>query len=261
MNVDIISQYFSKFDLMLKKMRISFLEQLLPSKYYVQDLPFEIYARSTFLGYREELAWFNNRKGKISRDTVRWLSIELILRQVRKFEGGDYAELGTYQGKTARQIFRGMRLGAQLYCFDTFEGFDSKDLAMESSENLSISGAIVGAFGNTSANEVIRFVTSDNNVDRLVIRKGYFPETFAGLEDKKWAFVHLDCDLAAPMKAGLEKFWPGILPGGFLVIHDYNGYYANSIQPVVDNFLRNHNCHAVPLPDNGGSVVVVKPGN
>ena len=40
-------------------------------------------------------------------------------------------------------------------------------------------------------------------------------------EDMVFALVHLDCDLYAPMRAGLEFFYPKLVPGGFMIIHDY----------------------------------------
>jgi O-methyltransferase len=33
--------------------------------------------------------------------------------------------------------------------------------------------------------------------------------------------VLLDADLFAPIKAGLELFWPRLVPGGLILVHDY----------------------------------------
>ena len=41
-----------------------------------------------------------------------------------------------------------------------------------------------------------------------IIRKGWFPETTTGLENEKFAFVHLDTDLYKPILAGLKFFGP-----------------------------------------------------
>jgi len=80
--------------------------------------------------------------------------------------------------------------------------------------------------------------------ERCVIRKGFFPETAAGLEDETFAFVSIDVDLESPIYNSLEFFYPRLQKVGILFIH----YYT---------------CHSlsgkVPIADNGGTLIVLKP--
>ncbi|MDR1267790.1 MAG: TylF/MycF family methyltransferase [Holosporales bacterium] len=52
--------------------------------------------------------------------------------------------------------------------------------------------------------------------EKLVFRKGYFPDTAASDADEKFAFVSLDTDLYQPIHAGLEFFYPRLHEGGHL---------------------------------------------
>jgi len=58
------------------------------------------------------------------------------------------------------------------------------------------------------------------NIKNVYFIKGLFQDTKDIVEDKKFAFVHLDCDLYEPIKAGLEFFWPRMVKGGIILVHD-----------------------------------------
>ena len=134
--------------------------------------------------------------------------------QIRK-EGleGDIAELGVYRGNTAIVLATAARrLGRTLYLLDTFEGFPERDLT-------GIDADKPMGFGDTSL-ESVRARVGDDHV-RFI--KGYFPDTAADLAvDARYCLVHIDCDLYAPAKSALSYFYPRLVPGGFLVVHDYS---------------------------------------
>jgi O-methyltransferase len=242
--------------LVLNRMRLGLAETILPARYYVQELSHACWRGNAFPGFAEAIREFNYRPDKLPREGVRWFMINLLLGEVRQRSSGDYAELGTYRGKTARIIYRGMAEGATLHCFDTFEGFPEKDVDAEAGH--SAVAVATGLYGNTGMESVKRYILDGATDERLVLTKGRFPETFTGLERQTWRFVHLDCDLAEPMKAGLELFWPGLVPGGMVLVHDFNGYYAEGLQKVVREFCGQHGTVPVPMCDSAGSAVLVK---
>jgi hypothetical protein len=51
---------------------------------------------------------------------------------------------------------------------------------------------------------------------------GWIPETFRGLPERRYRFVHLDVDLYDPTFDGLEYFYPRLAPGGMIVSDDYS---------------------------------------
>jgi O-methyltransferase len=239
----------------LEKGYLSFVNSILPINYTILKVP--NYAIQDYKDYKLDINTYEKAWPYAQRDVVRIFTIQLLFREINKLSEGDYAELGTYRGSFARLIYKYMPDSAKLYCFDTFGGFDEKDVESESA----ISGDHVkaGFFSDTNVDNVVSYITSnDRKGDKnLVIRKGFFPPTYHGLEEKKWRFVLLDADLYEPQKAGLEIFWDRMVRGGILMIHDYNASYAGS-KIATDEFFKDKDINLIPLADNAGSVYVIK---
>ena len=236
------------------ELRLSLAEKFLPADYYVQLRP--PYATRTWEAdrrhYDERHDWDNFRDGN------RVLQAHVILDRIKRCASGDYAELGTYQGNYARIIYSQMVEGASLYCFDTFTGFPEASVQKE----LGTTGhaVSVGTFSDTSQAKVEQAISGRTSPPRLVLRPGEFPATFPSLEDHRWRFVLLDADLYAPIKAGLELFWPRLVPGGFILCHDYLSGYPG-VRKAVDEFFEPLGIVPVPWPDRVGTAVVGKPWN
>ena len=91
-----------------------------------------------------------------------------------------------------------------LYLFDTFQGFSQNDLA-DGTEGKH-SQAEAGDFQDTNLELVLSRLPYP---EKAVVRKGYFPETAEGLEDR-FALVSLDvADLYKLTLSGLEYFIRG----------------------------------------------------
>jgi hypothetical protein len=146
---------------------------------------------------------------------------------------GCAAEGGVYQGEFAKEINR-VFSEAKLYLFDTFTGFDERDLDIERDNAYSAFDA--GHLKNTGERLVIDKLPYP---DMCVIRKGYFPETSQGI-DEKFCFVSLDFDLYKPTLAGLEFFVPRMVRGGVVLIHDYFSDYYTGVKDAVKAF---ESCH------------------
>jgi O-methyltransferase len=137
----------------------------------------------------------------------------------------------------------------RLYLFDTFAGFPEADLPP---------GVTDSRFRDTSEEAVRRRVGPSPNV---VLRPGYVPDTLAGLEDERFAFVLLDLDLLEPTRAALEFFYPRLSPGGYLVMHDYNNSESNwACKRAFDTFLEDRPEQLVELGDVWGSALIRRVG-
>lgn len=138
---------------------------------------------------------------------------------LKKYPNSSVAEGGVFQGEFARVINKYFPQ-SKLYLFDTFEGFDKRDVEIERENSLSTENE--GHFATTSIELVKAKMIHSNNV---VFKKGYFPETAEGIEEK-FAFVNLDFDLYQPILEGLRYFYPRMEKGTIILIHDYfnNGY-------------------------------------
>lgn len=169
---------------------------------------------------------------------------------------GATAEVGVFQGDFAKYINEFFSNG-KLYLFDTFRGFNEKDLVYEEIYNLSRS--IKGHLSNTSVDLVLSKMSRPENVE---IIEGYFPESLKDLiiEDN-FLFVNLDVDLYKPTYEALKYFSSKLNNQGVILIHDYfnDGYLG--VKKAVDEFLDiNKNYSSFPIGDFC-SIALVKLNN
>ena len=146
---------------------------------------------------------------------------------------GCVAEGGVFQGEFAKEINRVFQ-NRNLYLFDTFEGFDSRDVSKDISRCLSDS--VPGHLDNTTVELVLSKLP---HPEKCIIKKGYFPESATGLESEDFCFVNLDFDLYDPIYAGLEFFVPRMSKGGFILVHDYYNEQYSGVKKAVADFCAN----------------------
>lgn len=136
---------------------------------------------------------------------------------------GAMAEVGVYQGVSAKLICE-VKGDKEFQLFDTFEGLPERTT---SDRNVHRTGQYA-----TSVESVAEFLAGYPNVH---FHKGLFPDSTAGLEDKPYCFVHLDVDLYESTLAGLEYFYPKMVPGGMILSHDYS--ILAGVRKAFDEFL------------------------
>jgi len=183
-------------------------------------------------------------------DLARFYFLNLICDQILKERlQGDIAELGVYKGNTAFVLADlARRLGSTAYLLDTFAGFSPDDL-----RGIDVSAGL--HFRDTSLLSVQKVVGTDH----VRFIQGYFPESAAQMKDDlSFCLVHLDCDLYAPCQAALRYFYPRLVGGGFLILHDYANAHWKGVEKAVDEFLADKPEKAIPIPDKSGTAVLRK---
>ncbi|ECQ7706092.1 methyltransferase, partial [Campylobacter lari] len=130
------------------------------------------------------------------------------------------------------------------YLFDTFEGFNEKDI----NEEIGLAKqANINDFSNTSLNFVKKQMPY---LDKCCFVEGYFPETIVKIpQDEKFKFVNIDMDLYQPILEGLVYFYPKLVKDGVILIHDYFHPYYTGAKRAVDEFCKNNNIEIVPIGD------------
>jgi len=124
---------------------------------------------------------------------------------------GDVAEVGVFRGSFAERINREFPDRA-LLLYDTFEGFDRKQLNNDIHNKLvDTNNQYFSTFNDTNINYVINRMQFKDNI---LIRKGIFPETAIHDFDRQFAFVSIDVDLETPTFDALEFFYPRVSGGG-----------------------------------------------
>jgi hypothetical protein len=183
-------------------------------------------------------------------DRERFVFLSLAFDQIHKERlAGDIVELGVYKGQTATVLAsNARRLGRTAWLMDTFTGFDEKDFIG--------SDAGRGSQFNDTSLEAVRARVGEANTRYI---KGFFPETASQLPaDGRYCLVHIDCDLYAPIFSALEYFYPRMVAGGFLIVHDYGSLEWEGAEKAVDVFFADKPECVVPMPDSAGSVVIRK---
>jgi len=185
-------------------------------------------------------------------DYVRFSSLELVSNEIyEKNIQGNVAELGVYRGDFAQHINESFP-DRKLYLFDTFDGFDKRDIVVEERK----------LYSKAKENE-FRFDNIDNILSKMKhkeickIMKGYFPETAKGLKDE-FVFVSIDVDLYEPIYNGLKYFYPRLKNGGYIFVHDFNNIEFSGVKKAVKKYSEENKIPYFTLSDGCGSVVLMK---
>jgi O-methyltransferase len=184
-------------------------------------------------------------------DYIRGSSLELIANEIydKKIQG-NVAELGVYRGDFAKFINRAFP-DRKLYLFDTFEGFDKRDVETELKNKFSTGEQ---DFSETSVELVLNKMENRQN---CIIKKGFFPETAEGVNDT-FSFVSIDVDLYEPMNKGLHFFYESLNNGGYIMLHDYNNNGYKGIKVALRKFSEEKKISYFPICDAWGSAVIMK---
>lgn len=140
-----------------------------------------------------------------------------------RFQGGEIWECGCFEGDFAALMLpfierRTLRL------FDTFEGMPVAGL-----NDVHQVGAM-----KADHERVLAKFRPWPSVD---VRKGRMPATFAGLEQAKISVVNLDVDNEECVEQCLPWLYNHVLPGGYIVIDDYNCSSCPGAKLAVDEFM------------------------
>ena len=201
-------------------------------------------------GYKGKFIFLKDLYQILDIRSATLLRIATRLKELRL--DGDVAELGVYRGDTAWKI-NALFPDNDLYLFDTFDGFDNRDLEMERKSNLSY--ASENDFSDTCEELVLHRLP---HPEKAMIRKGFFPETTKGLEENRYQFVSLDADLYSPILAGLEYFYPRMCRGGVILLHDYNNARFQGAKLAVKHYEQsNGSLLLIPLSDLHGSALII----
>jgi len=188
------------------------------------------------------------------KDKVRFYNLWFQIKRLQANQiPGSFAELGVYQGDTAKAIHY-MDPDRPLYLFDTFEGFTEADLSHESKENQKKGRFSTHMFADTNIDYVKHYIEGNDN---LHFKPGIFPNTVEGLENERFAFVNIDADLYTPTKEALNFFYPRLSKGGVILLHDYNHNW-DGVNKAVNEFLPEIPESLIELSDWQGSAMIIK---
>ncbi|MDQ3766514.1 MAG: TylF/MycF family methyltransferase [Actinomycetota bacterium] len=187
-----------------------------------------------------------------SLDYVRNTTAELLSREIHERNiAGAVAEVGVYQANFAALLNHHFP-DRTLYLFDTFEGFDPRDIHIDRVQGWTSNPQ---DFDGTSIATVMGKLPYPHMVK---IRAGWFPESAKGSEDETFCLVSIDVDLYQPILAALRWFYPRLSPGGYLLVHDYNNDEYMGVKHALRQFGEETGVTWSLLPDRRGSAIITK---
>ncbi len=166
---------------------------------------------------------------------------------------GDFAECGVYKGGTALLLSRVLEhRGKTLHLFDSFRGLPRGDQEKDKWFH-------EGQYAVDSVESVKRLLIDFR--DMIDIREGWIPETFAGLENRSYAFAHIDVDLYQSALDCCAYFYPRLVQGGVLLFDEYGFPAARGEKDAVDEFFADKPESPIPLVTGQAMVLKLPSGN
>ena len=186
-----------------------------------------------------------SEKSLVSPDRC-FIIYKALLQAISK--QGDLVECGVYKGGTAAMMascLSSLNLRKKLYLFDTFEGMPETDSKRDLHKK--------GDFADTSLDVVMQYVGNPNIVE---FKKGFIPNTFAGMENSQFCFAHIDVDIYRSILDAMEFIWPRLVVGGFVIFDDYGFPSCPGAREAVDEFFAQKTSIPICLPT--GQAIVIK---
>ena len=230
---------------LIKRFLVDFVNS--SDSYVIQHLPEFLSQTDIKLSQLRE-HWIYQNKDNNDKDLIRLLFLINTVEELKSSNiPGSFAEVGVYRGNSAK-VLHLLCPERDLYLFDTFKGFDSRDCKAENIDG--------GGFSDISIDQVRNFVGTNDNIHYL---QGYFPETTRQLDpNTRFALVHLDADLYQPTKSGLQYFYEKLEPGGCLILHDYDNPRWPGVIQAAQEFFADKPEKPVRIPDKSGSSLIKK---
>jgi len=150
----------------------------------------------------------------------------ISLARYAQYLPGDFAECGVYRGGSALWLCKILQETSKtLYLFDSFQGLSKPDPQYDPYFREGQMAAPAAA-----VQQLLRAFPD------VTLREGWLPETFLGLESKRYAFAHIDVDLYKPTLDCCIYFYPRLTPGGILLFDEYGFPSTHGEKAAVDEY-------------------------
>lgn len=163
-----------------------------------------------------------------------------LVNNTKKLKGC-IAEVGVFKGGSAELIGLTEKK-KRIYVFDTFKGIPNCIWSVE--------------WKTTNYEDVKKRLKKYKNIK---IYKGYFPyETSSVIRNINFSLVHLDIDIYQTTLDSLNFFYPQMVKGGIIILHDYKikNNIKTEVYNAVNSFIFGTDIPLVLL--SGSHVIIIK---
>ncbi len=173
----------------------------------------------------------------IDENRLQFLSM-LAVKSALETKGreGAILELGVYRGGSLYAIMKALKienLNNEVFGLDTFKGLP-KGETWKNSNRLK----------HNSFEKVIK--EFDKRKLYPILISGEFEFTLSELKDKKFCFVHFDCDLYNSYDIGLKFVLPRLNKRGIVFFDDYNSKYATQSNSAIHKHIKEKDLIILP---------------
>lgn len=211
---------------------------------FARAFGFEVYnAHSTWLSDPEFWdVWTRFPDWRRSRPD-RKFTVWSMARSVADLEG-DTAECGVFEGATSYLVCAATDgPGRSHHLFDSFEGLSVPGATDIPSDARSFAWSP----GDMAAPES-KVRQNLASFPRVRYHRGWIPERFGEVADRRFCFVHIDVDLYQPTRDATEFFYERLVPGGILVNDDYGSHACPGARRAFDEVMHGRPEKIIELP-------------
>lgn len=192
----------------------------------------------------------------LKRPHVRKLDRRFVLiefaRAVRHLAGST-AECGVARGVGSALICKALEDtysgGAQHYGFDAFSGLpEPEEVDRMQAGGRSWQQGDLSHDGDLAKALFAQF-------DHAELRVGWIPETFVGLDEQRFRFVHIDVDLYQGTRDSLAFLFPRLVTGGIVLLDDHGMTTCPGARKAALEYFAELGEQVLDLPTGQGLVI------
>ncbi|MDB4270224.1 TylF/MycF family methyltransferase [Flavobacteriaceae bacterium] len=164
---------------------------------------------------------------------------------------GDIVECGVLRGHSSYlMLYANIDNNKNFHGFDSFEGLSNPDI----NDKIKNSYSFEWKKNDLKTPELIAKKNLELFKDRIHLYKGWIPDRFNEVKNKKFSMVHIDVDLYKPTLDSISFFWDKINKGGVLVCDDYGFETCPGAKKAMDLFFESKNMSVIHLTTGQGLV-------
>lgn len=199
-----------------------------------------------------ELAWFGDEDlnavlARFGEDHGLNAHRRYALRELLRLTSdvaGDTAECGVYKGCASYIVLKAGEKSAHPRIHHLFDSFDGLSAPSEEDGSYWQSGDLAIPEEKVKQNL--------HEFPNIRFHKGWIPDRFNDVADRRFSFVHVDVDLYEPTRDSIRFFYDRLSPGGILVCDDYGFMTCPGATEAIDEFLADKPEKMLGLPGGGG---------
>lgn len=169
------------------------------------------------------------------------IMMQLLENVVRKNPNLDAAECGCWNGHSTHMssiLMKQLGFKGQFHVFDSFEGGLSAFTEHDRNDHDPISKEQEDEARDYFGSSLEAVEKRLSEFDFVHLYKGWIPDRFEEVSNKKFGFVFIDVDMYEPILDSLKFFYPRLADGGFIFLDDYNYAGFPGAKRAIDTFLQ-----------------------